>query len=732
MFYVNDLIKLNEVDGQEQIERILWVDEGAIICYTIDVEKPNALPQKRKLSELQSLYDDQILTFEKEDSYNFIYQDESQLSEKSKKLRDERWSVIGTIANFEPDIYQSSIRGRLIRQEMVRLGKGKNQFYKFLTQYWQRGKVKNALLPDYHRSGGRGREKNFKDKKNGRSKKFSDTFGEGIVITNTIKQIFEVSVKKFYHTAKNNNLKFTYDQMIRTFFHDGFHFENGIKKPILRDRDELPSYRQFQYWYKKKHRTEEKLRARKGDRKYELEDRAILGTSVGELYGPGTKFQIDATIANVYLVSSYNRNWIIGRPVIYVVIDAFSRMVTGLYVGLEGPSWLGSMMALANTASDKVSYCDQYGIKINQADWPCHHLPQTLLADRGEIEGYNIERLTNAFNMNVENTPPFRADWKGIVEQHFNTLDGQIKPFVPGSVDTDVRIRGERDYRLDATLTLEEFTQIIIHCVLHHNNHHWLLQYDPSEMMIQEELPLIPSKIWEWGIKNRSGKLKTFPESIVKMHLLPTGNANVTGKGIEFKGMRYSSQTAISKRWFNDARHKTWSIPVSYDPRNMSQIYIPNTDGSKYEVASLLEHQKKHRDKTLEEVENAFLQKEFQHQKYEHTERQLRSNKDSEIEHIIKKAEKSFKKEAVNISNNQRLKGIRQHKLDAKEANRKEEAFLLGTNDIENSSNSIQQITGKEQIDETLATNSKVDWLRQKQKEKMQHVKNRKQDRESL
>ena len=30
-----------------------------------------------------------------------------------------------------------------------------------MTQYWQRGKIKNALLPDYQNSGGKGNEKNL-------------------------------------------------------------------------------------------------------------------------------------------------------------------------------------------------------------------------------------------------------------------------------------------------------------------------------------------------------------------------------------------------------------------------------------------------------------------------------------------------------------------------------------------------------------------------------------------
>ncbi|RDY72590.1 DNA-binding protein, partial [Halobacillus trueperi] len=303
---------------------------------------------------------------------------------------------------------------------------------------------------------------------------------------------------------------------------------------------------------------EEKLRKRKGNRKYELQDRAVLGSSVGDLYGPGTKYQIDATVADVYIVSSMNRNWIIGRPVIYVVIDVFSRMVVGVYVGLEGPSWYGAMMAISNAASDKVSFCKRYGISIEKDEWDCHHLPQALLADRGELEGYNVDRLIQAFNVKVENTPPYRGDWKGIVEQHFRIIHAKVKPFLPGFVDTDVKVRGDRDYRLDATLTLEEFTSVIIRCILHHNNNHWLANYNADEMLIQDDVSLIPRELWNWGIKHRTGKLRSYPEDIVKLHLLPSAHARVTYRGIEFKKMRYSSERSLKENWFGDARERSW------------------------------------------------------------------------------------------------------------------------------------------------------------------------------
>ena len=83
---------------------------------------------------------------------------------------------------------------------------------------------------------------------------------------------------------------------------------------------------------------------RRSAKKYEQENRPIMGSSTAEALGPGSIYQIDATVADVYLVSQFNRNWIIGRPVVYGVIDVFSRLVTGIYIGLEGPSWVGAMM----------------------------------------------------------------------------------------------------------------------------------------------------------------------------------------------------------------------------------------------------------------------------------------------------------------------------------------------------------------------------------------------------
>jgi hypothetical protein len=195
-------------------------------------------------------------------------------------------------------------------------------------------------------------------------------------------------------------------------------------------------------------------------------------------FGPGSIFQVDATIADIYLVSSLDRTRIIGRPVIYMVIDVFSRMIVGLYVGLEGPSWAGAMMAVANATTDKVAFCAEYGIKITDADWPCRYLCESFLADRGEFLGYSSDVLVDRLNIPVANCPPYRADWKGIVEQSFRRLNVKTIHWQPGAVrKCKGGRRGERDYRLDATLDLKGFTQLMINTALSHNLHRHIDNY---------------------------------------------------------------------------------------------------------------------------------------------------------------------------------------------------------------------------------------------------------------
>ena len=77
------------------------------------------------------------------------------------------------------------------------------------------------------------------------------------------------------------------------------------------------------------------LRSRLGDSDYERDHRKVLGTVLNDCLGVGHLYEIDATIADVYLVSSEDPSKIVGKPTLYLIIDRKSRLIVGFYFGLE-------------------------------------------------------------------------------------------------------------------------------------------------------------------------------------------------------------------------------------------------------------------------------------------------------------------------------------------------------------------------------------------------------------
>lgn len=701
---VNDLIEGVEESGQTTRERILWIDEGYVLAFVIDININKGVPYPKNIYEIEEAISEGYAIKLKADPW-FKILTEDNLSEQEKQIRNRAWDIILELVTREPDIYNSKIRGSLVmnaidkREDKIT----KKTIYGYLRKYWQRGKNKNALLPDYYNSGGRGKTKQYsQDEKRGRPRKYSNSsqIGEGINVTEEDRRVFRIATSKFYNNRKQNSLTTAYKLMLKEYYTEEIRLdENGARKSILIPPEQRPTLTQFRYWYNKEQKDIEKtIVSRKGSKTFGLKHRAILGTSKQETIGPGSRYQIDATIADVYLVSRYNRNWIIGRPIVYVVIDVFSRMITGVYVGLEGPSWLGMMMALVNAATDKVKFCAEYGIKITEEEWLAHHIPDAILGDRGELAGKKVETSINNLGIRIENAAPYRADWKGLVERHFRIIHDKVKPFLPGYVDVDFTQRGGKDYRLDSKLNLDEFTKIIINLVLQHNNHHYLENYDREEMMITDDVKPIPRELWQWGIANRSGRLRTFPEDIVKLNLMPADKATITPKGIKFKNLYYTCEKARREQWFERARSKLLSqdekyINISYDPRKSDFLYLRSPDGRDFEKCFLLDDNNKYLGRGFYDIEYLFEYEKQQQQINEGQNVQTEVDLISEIEAIVQEGRrKTDSVQDQTLSNAQRIKGIRDNRAFEKEKRREEENFEL---DRDTSQNLVEQIEVK-------------------------------------
>jgi putative transposase len=689
-------------DSENLLERVLWVnsDGTQVICFPLNDYK-KALPNVREVPEIEDGLKEGYCIKRKIDPLPLPSLPNTQKIDKHLERRDYIWEIIKDIVIDEPDIYNPKFRGVMIGEAIKKSGKSKRDIYSYLRKYWAFGKTRDALFPNYINSGGRGKERGSREGvKRGRPSFLSDMEPQktGINVDEETKRIFQVGVNLYYNSSKKFPLKHTYDKIIANHFNKGFEEIDGVKVPVIPPSHEIPTYEQFYYWYKKNQNLEKTLISREGERGFALRERPVLGGSTQMAYGPGSIYQIDATIADVYLVNKFDRTKIIGRPVIYMIVDVFSRMITGMYVGLEGPSWAGAKMALANTFEDKISYCKQYDIDIEEKDFPCRYLPDSILADRGEIIGIKSDQLADSLGITLQNTPPFRADWKGIVEQNFRLLNLKTIHWLPGAIKKRYRERGGKDHRLDAKLDLSQFTKIMIRTVLTHNHNHRMDWYPRTEQMIQEQVQPYPLDLWNWGLKNKSGHLREKSTDLVRLSLMPKDDARVTKRGIKFRGMYYSCETALRNQWFTKAGKKTWKVKVSYDFRKADVIYLINENKGSFERCELLDRESRFRGYRIEEVLDL---KTYQTvEKLEAETRRLQSNTTlhTYIDSIVQEAAEQTNTELKEkpMSENQRTKKIRENKAEAIELIRDEEAWNIGDDSV----NDLQADYVKEEDEE--------------------------------
>lgn len=650
MFRINDVYKFHGEDY-----RLLKITPSHIIW--IDLNHPHANPfliEKEELLTAIEAGEAEII----EDPFADIVLINVKEDSVQQQKRDIGMNIIDLLISNE-NFYDPSIRFSLVKTIIKQHKTTHQTIYRLARRYWQRGQTPNALIPSYKNSGAKGTKRIAKDKKLGRPRKYTE--GVGALVDQNIERLFRIIINKYMLTKDKYSLGYAH-RKFSTMYHTLF--------PDIPD-SEIPTIWQFKYFYDRDFPKVTQLTARTNPITYAKDIRELYSTVNTQVLGPGSRYEIDATIADIYLVSDSDRACIVGRPTIYLVADVFSRMVVGFYIGFENASYVTAMQALQVAMTDKVELCKQYGYEITHDDWPCIGLPDAILADRGELLGHQIEALEYKFSIRIENTPPYRGDLKPIVERYFRTIQATFKPFASGVVQqAKEKKRGGSDYRLDATLTITEFKQIIIGSILTHNTSHQLTTYD-RDIDMPSDLPLVPIHLWNWGIQHRVGQLKQVSEKALRVALLPKVKATLSDLGLRVFGVFYHCPEIYEQGWMH--RKKSISRPqsfqVAYDPSNAEIIYVF------YEEHSLDYWEAILSPRSREFIGCSFWEVwQVQHeQKKVEAAQNLKTNRsqayiEERIESIIAQADKN--KPSSTSSKKQRLTNLRENKQAEKDIER--------------------------------------------------------------
>lgn len=656
--YVHALIQWLDAATSLRIERVLRQDLRHDRLLIIDIDDPRALPRL----EAQSDYEHAVASAEarllENDPYSVLRRLDTELAqrygptawEKHRHRRDVRWAVIEPIVTALQDrLFDARQLGALVQRVHTETRHSKTHIYQYLRWYWQRGECRNALLPRYDRCGPERNARTPRGPKWGRPRTDVAISGAapGINVDNQIREYFRRGTKMFYEQRDRYSLQRAFQKIEERFFNVGHTtLRNGLRIPVLLPREQRPTVRQYRYWFAREWDPVRTSSAREGKRRFNLSHRAVLGdyrASLGAM-GPGWLFQIDATIGDLFLVSELER-MVIGRPVIYLITDVFSTLITGFSVGLEGPSWAGAMLALEHMTLDKVAYCAEFGIIINHRDWPSQHLPRALCGDRGEMLSKASDTLTSSFNITVSNTAAYRPDWKGRIERDFRLINDGCLQWIPGHTN-GWKERGERDCRLDACMTLREFTQYLADFIVEYNTLHQVSDELLLPAMIRDGVEPYPNELWLWGVENLSGALRTEPRGVVQRNLLPEAEARVTREGIRFRRLHYMCDRAREEHWVERARaRKGWDVRILYDPRTPARIYLLHDGRNNPEPCDLAPRDARFATCTWADVEHHFALRLVESQELTEDTRQSRIAHEAQREAWIAAAERKTHEE---------------------------------------------------------------------------------------
>ncbi len=257
-------------------------------------------------------------------------------------------------------------------------------------------------------------------------------------------------------------------------------------------------------------------------------------------------------------------------------------MIAGICVRLEGEGWLGVRLALENATSDKVAFCAQYGIDIDEEHWLSGHLPDEVTGDRGPLESSMADEIPGSLEIDLSNTPPRRPDWKGIVEQAFNQMNIRLIHGLPGAVDAKRR-PGDPDYRLKSAYNIRDLTEVLISATLFYNNKHYLARYPMRADMVRDGVKPYPAEIYRWGIENRMGRPRWKDPDEIRVSLLPRDTATITGDGLLYgcDDQLYTCDDPEILKMFHrvKVRGKREPAPIVYEPRCADIVYLRPENG---------------------------------------------------------------------------------------------------------------------------------------------------------
>ena len=557
--------------------RLLNILNG--ICIIIEMNKGSLNLSFPSFSSVLDLVENKEFLIEDEEKIIF---DISALSEKEKEEFEQRKKAMQEVVRLYGPTYAELVSKKPkpeIKKMISDNNWDKSTFWRICSRYFESGFQDYSLINSKKVKLLKKNKYNYKIK-TGKPAQYLES---GTIITEEIESYFNDALND-YKSGRAKTMRSAYDKMNYLHF-SKIELINGSQTLVLLPEAERPTIKQFRYYVNKHMTTEEKDKIKTSAQEQRNNKRLLLSDSLNGVMGPGDLIEIDAVEADVSLVSSTNKNQSIGRPIVYFMVDVYTRCIIAMSVAFDNNSVLALTNLFLNLSDDKKEYCGRYGINLENSEiWPSNFIPNRIRLDRGsDFKSKEFDRICVALGIEKQLVSGGSGSLKGTVEQSFHQMHSRQNVHLEnyGLIEK----RHDSKHHKESTLTIYDYTKMVINFVLFHNQQ-YDKDYKVTKEMIEKQIEPIPAILFKYGV-NKYGHPRPIANKEQYLYgLLTPVKANISRRGICYKGLYYlpDNDVNLTHKMF-EAGAKKFPFEVRIDKRNVDAVYYK--DGSRLIKASL-------------------------------------------------------------------------------------------------------------------------------------------------
>lgn len=377
------------------------------------------------------------------------------VSPEEMEIVNKRADILDSIIIEEEERIERLLTKRMPKNKFdtkaILLGVSKRQLRRMLLSYLLSGRNKFSLV-DQRKNNSRPKNSHSKDYENPR---------------NDVDEILKYGLKMFVKYGKPG---MAYDAVLRRYFREPVEAPDGssVKMVTLPEEERSVSYKML-YNYIRKH-TEDYSCKGKDERDKQNNDRQLVGNSRTGVYELGQIVEADEMELGCYVVDQNDGETVLGKAVVYCMVEVLSGICIGAYVSLENNSMRGFQQVFLSLLEPHKNQTKGYNIDYDEEDWPSMIVPNEIRCDRGSE--YMSKAYSKAMGeLGIRNTPvpPGCGSLKGVVESFNGLVQTYLKAQLKNNGYVEDKYRGGDLAKGAACLTLEEIRGLVYQSVILYN-----------------------------------------------------------------------------------------------------------------------------------------------------------------------------------------------------------------------------------------------------------------------